>query len=259
MLELTFVSFPALVSGRREYAISRKSKSLARGTTTLRRHTPRACVPPPEAGSQTEAKDEVSSSKPKLTKTEEIAAKLGRSKESLEDARDNVMQRSREDMRKRYAYAITASVVGVAAFLVQKLDPNSGANLLKLMFDTSAPASVIGTNNKPTMLEFSATWCDNCRSTARSVFELEKKYGNDINFLVFNGEDPKNAEIVDRFSVDGIPQFSMISRDGTVKGNLVGRIPRNVLAEDLEALLKDEELPFPGLPLDEIREAATAN
>ncbi|PXF39829.1 hypothetical protein BWQ96_10470 [Gracilariopsis chorda] len=254
---LTFVCSPSSVTRRKECGISQKFKSSERRTVWLR-NTPRACVSQPEAKSQTDGSGEGSGTKPKLSKTEQIAAKLGKSKESLEEARDNVMQQSKADKRKRYASAITATLVGVAAFLVQKLDPNSGVNLLRLMFESSAPASVVGTNNKPSMIEFSATWCENCRYTARSVFELEKKYGNEINFLVFNGEDPKNAEVVDRFSVDGIPQFSMISRDGTVKGNLVGRIPRNVLAEDLEALLKDEELPFPGLPFDEIRAAAKA-
>ncbi|KAI0566458.1 Thioredoxin [Gracilaria domingensis] len=190
---------------------------------------------------------------PEISRTEQIAAMLGKSKESLEESRDWVLERDRKDKRKRYTGAFVSILLGTAAFLAQKLDPNSGVTLLRYMYEHSDSPSVIGTNNKPSLIEFSTTWCSNCKASARGVFDLENKYMDQVNFLIFNGDDPKNAEILDRYSVDGIPQFSMISRDGTVKGNLVGRIPRDILAEDLDALLEERDLPFPGLPLEQLR------
>ncbi|CAN8062656.1 unnamed protein product [Agarophyton chilense] len=215
----------------------------------------RACLPTQSASDAKPVSDVSQDAEPlqAASKTERIAAMLGKSKQSLEQSRDDVLERDRKDKRKRYTAALISALIGTSAFLAQRLDPNSGVRLLRYMYAHSESPAVIGTNNKPTLMEFSTTWCSNCKASARTVFDLENRYIDRVNFLIFNGEDPNNAEILERYSVDGIPQFSMITRDGTVKGNLVGRIPREVLAEDLDALLEDRELPFPGLPLDALR------
>lgn len=187
--------------------------------------------------------------KPSISRTEEIAKLMGRSKESLQKSQDKVYKDARELKLKRYSFAAGAIFVGFAAFLVQKLDPNSGLNLLNFLITNSQPPSIIGTNERPTMVEFSARWCEECKLMSRKVFDLENKFDRKVNFVVIDVDQAGNEELVEKFKVDGVPQFSMLTKDGVLKGKLIGKLPQEILLTDLESLVKGEELPFPGLSM----------
>lgn len=204
---------------------------------------------------RTESDAEVLSVKqePTITKTEKIAAMLGQSRTQMEEKAERIKMDARKENIRKYSIAVATTIVSTALFLLQKSDPNAGLNLMKFLVQSSAPVEIVGTNGLPTLIEFSATWCENCKVMAPRVFELEKEFVGRVNFVVVDGDDPSRQEMVDRFGVDGVPQFSMVGKDGSVKGNLVGMVPKAALASDLEALLHDVALPFPGLSLDELR------
>lgn len=187
------------------------------------------------------------------SKTEEIAALLGQSKEEMEQKGSEIKKQVAAENRRKYGLALASTVISTALFFNTYLDPNSNINLMKYLTSTSTPVEVVGQNGKPTMIEFSATWCENCKYMARRVFELENEYSGRINFIVVDGEDPAIQDIVDKYGVDAIPQFSMISKSGEVQTNLVGLVPKSVLASDLDALLKEETLPFEGLSLAQLK------
>lgn len=64
--------------------------------------------------------------------------------------------------------------------------------------------------------------------------------------MVINGDTPAAADLVEKFRVDGIPHFALISRDGEVRTALIGKVPKRVMEADLEALLSDKALPYEG-------------
>lgn len=191
----------------------------------------------------------------KKSKTEKIAEMLGQSKESMEDASVKVQEQKRRGNLKKYGLALGTTIVAVSLFFLEKLDPNAGGNLLRFLQANSSPQAVVGMNERPSFVEFSASWCDNCKHMAQSVYELENVYSDRVNFVVVDGDDPINSDIVDRYGVDGIPQFSMVDKNGKVKANLIGRIPKEILVDDLEALIGENTLPFPGLTSEELAKA----
>lgn len=217
----------------------------------------RACIPNEKRETPPDA--EVSLTTPKAdnseksSKTAQIAAMLGQDTKKMKAEAERVKQEVNAENRRKYGLALTSIIVSSTLFFTQYLDPNSAVNLMQYMAKSSTPVNVVGTNGKPTLIEFSATWCENCKYMARRVFELENEYAGLVNFVVIDGEDPHRMEIVDKYGVDAIPQFSMISKDGNVQTNLVGLVPKSVLASDLDALLKDDILPFKGLSLEELR------
>lgn len=214
----------------------------------------RACIRTDGTKADSDSKSSAESSAiqapDKKSKTEEMVELLGQNKEELENKTAESKATVAADNRKKYGLALASTVISTLLFVSQKLDPTAGINLMHFLTSTSAPVELIGQNGKPTMIEFSATWCENCKYMARRVFELENEYVGKVNFVVIDGEDPARQEIVDRYGVDAIPQFSMVSRDGKVRANLIGLVPKQALASDLEALLNGDTLPFRGLSLD---------
>lgn len=102
-------------------------------------------------------------------------------------------------------------------------------------------------NGKPTLVEFYADWCTTCQTMAPDIGQLEQTYGNDINFVMLNVDNPKWLPEVTAFEVDGIPHFIFMNDQGSIMANAVGLQPRSILAADLQALIDLQDLPFQGI------------
>lgn len=66
---------------------------------------------------------------------------------------------------------------------------------------------------------------------------LEKRYGSQVNFVVIDGADPKNAQLVQSFGVDGVPHLAYISRERKLQTTLIGEVPEKLIESNLLGLL----------------------
>jgi len=98
--------------------------------------------------------------------------------------------------------------------------------------------------DRPTVVEFYAPWCESCKQAAPCMYRLEKRYTEQLNFVVINGNDARNAELVQRFGVDGIPHLALISAQRKLVGTLIGGVPNAVLEQNMEALAAGSALPY---------------
>lgn len=187
-----------------------------------------------------------------ISKTEEIAAKLGQSRESMEQSREKVFTEQKFSNRKKYGLASVATILAVVMVLFEKWNPSGGSSMLRYLQESSLDTAVIG-NGRPTVVEFSALWCESCKRMAPSMFQLENEYVNRVNFVIVDGENSANSKVMEDFRVDGIPQFSLLDSDGNNLGNLIGFVPKQVLSENIDALLDGRpQLPHPGLSLEDL-------
>lgn len=140
--------------------------------------------------------------------------------------------------RTNIGVAVASFSLAVANYVYQLLNPVTDVQLLFQMSSQSAPLTEIGQNGKPTVVDFWAPWCVNCRESAPTLALIETEYKDRVNFVMVNGDDmDQNWRLIQRFGVDAIPHLALISKDGDVETALIGPIPRAVLEADLDVLL----------------------
>ena len=76
------------------------------------------------------------------------------------------------------------------------------------------------------------------------MYRLEKLYAEQLNFVVIDGNDARNSDLVQKFGVDGIPHLALISADRKLVGTLIGEVPEAVLESNLRALAAGAALPY---------------
>ena len=143
--------------------------------------------------------------------------------------------------------AVASSLLAAAFFFVQHNSADTtGVALLRKMEAESVQLPTALCSGKPTLVEFFAPWCESCKESAPGVRALELQYRDRVNFVAIDGSDISNANLVSLFRVDGIPHFAFIDADTTVQTSLVGAVPKQIVREELEALMSKQPLPYEG-------------
>lgn len=182
-----------------------------------------------------------------LTAQERVLRALGREPESDEDrvariaARVTLEEEARTKTRTNMAVAVLAVAAAVFNYGWKVTHPVTAVGLLAEMQAASDPLTVVGRNGRPTVIDFWAPWCENCRFSAPTLRSIEKEYGGKVNFAMINADDPDSWPVIEKFGVDAIPHLAMISKEGDVETALIGPIPRSVLRADIDALLEGQE------------------
>jgi thiol-disulfide isomerase/thioredoxin len=133
--------------------------------------------------------------------------------------------------------AVLSIVVAIGNFIYQYLHPIEPIQILFDLQQSSDDITIVGKNRKPTIIDFWAPWCENCKVSAATLQSIEKQYGNDVNFILINGDLPSSWPYIEALGVDAIPHMSIISYDGVVETSLIGPIPKHIIQEDIDVLL----------------------
>ena len=111
-----------------------------------------------------------------------------------------------------FAIAIVLSFNLMISFSAEALgnSPLTGLVTLKAMAKEAVPYDNAIANNKPTLLEFYADWCSTCQGMSPTVKDLADKYGDRVNLVMLNIDDPQWDNLVQEYKVTGIPQYTFI-------------------------------------------------
>jgi thiol-disulfide isomerase/thioredoxin len=149
-------------------------------------------------------------------------------------------------LRRNKFVALAAISLAVLSWGWQVLHPIPPIQLLADMEKRSVDISVVGRNGKPTVVDFWAPWCENCKLSAATMHALETEYADRVNFIVVNGDDMvRNGQLVEAFRVDAIPHVAMVEADGTVDTALIGPIPKRILRANLDVLIENSSKEVP--------------
>ncbi|GKY95966.1 hypothetical protein MPSEU_000557100 [Mayamaea pseudoterrestris] len=160
---------------------------------------------------------------------------------SATEATSSDSNSSIQSMLRRNALVAVASVVfAVSNYAWHYTHPLSSLQLLASMQARSPPLSIIGTNQKPTLVQFWAPWCKNCKEEAPTMFMIQQEFGDRVNFVLVNGDlsDSYTYKAIETFGVDAIPHIALVDANGSVETALIGMIPKHVLEQDLQVLVQ---------------------
>ncbi len=88
--------------------------------------------------------------------------------------------------------------------------------------------------DKPTFVDFWATWCGPCKMIGPIFEELSKEYTGKVKFAKVNvDENPKTPA---NYGVRGIPTL-ILFKGGKVVDQLVGAVPKNQLENMVKKVL----------------------
>lgn len=93
---------------------------------------------------------------------------------------------------------------------------------------------VVLDSDKPVLVDFWAVWCGPCLAIAPLVEELAKEY--DGKAVIGKLDVDNNPQTAMEYSVRNIPTL-LLFKNGEVVDKIVGAVPKNKLAEKIDAAL----------------------
>lgn len=84
--------------------------------------------------------------------------------------------------------------------------------------------------NKPTLVDFFATWCGPCRMQAPILEEVKQKVGDEANILKVDID--QNAELAAKYNVRSVPTLIMF-KNGEAVWRAVGVQQADVLVDKI--------------------------
>lgn len=156
-----------------------------------------------------------------------------------DDAQKQLLQKRR---LQNIIIALSSFTYAISHYIYQFTHPITAIQILTTMESNSAPLTAIGNNGKPTVIDFWAPWCSNCKVAAPTLQSIEEEYGDKVNFVSVNADDmARNGPLIQLFGVDSIPHLALLSGEGDVETALIGPMSRNVLRADIDVLLMNNE------------------
>ena len=70
-----------------------------------------------------------------------------------------------------------------------------------------------------------------------TIQNLEEKYGDRVNLVMLDIDDPQWDKLVQQYRVTGIPQYTFLDESQDTLDTLVGKVPQSIMESFFEQLI----------------------
>lgn len=144
---------------------------------------------------------------------------------------------------RNFLIVMVAIALSIVLFLGSRQQTEQPS--LSTLAANATPLDVALTNQKPTLMEFYANWCTSCQAMADDMQSLKGQFSDQVNFVMLNVDNSKWLPEILKFDVDGIPHFVFLDAEGEALASSIGQQPRQILANNLSALIAEDTLSTP--------------
>lgn len=97
--------------------------------------------------------------------------------------------------------------------------------------------SMGGGESKPKILEFTASWCEPCKQLKPIWEKAKTTYGDRVEFLSYDIDDPKSEKIIDDYEVSPIPTLIFLDSSNQVITYSIGYSGENGIKAGIKKIV----------------------
>jgi len=102
--------------------------------------------------------------------------------------------------------------------------------------DSTFPEEVLR-SKQPVLVEFLAKWSGPCHIIAPGLREIGDRYRSSVKFCKLDMDS--HTDTARQYGVHGVPTI-LLFRDGQLMDHITGLVPKTVVAQKLDTLLKSD-------------------
>lgn len=86
-------------------------------------------------------------------------------------------------------------------------------------------------NGKPSIVDFTASWCDPCQRMKPIFYSLADDFKDEYNFISIDIDE--NPELANKYQVQAVPTFVFLDADGNEGNRITGMISKEEFRDEL--------------------------
>jgi acylglycerol lipase len=152
------------------------------------------------------------------------------------DARDNLMQ----VIDLVHGTKLAQDAVGLMYALPSNIiAPRTGSDTRAIAKDWQfTPLEEALKNPKPTVISFCAKWVDACKPVDEELKHVLAAYGDKVNFVVVDADDPHNDPLIRRYGIGPLPAVLYLNAKNEVIAYTLGDSGEEAIAKNIAIIMK---------------------